>query len=325
MESGQTESERLVPASAVTHRRIWVDLLLYPTHTFPTAAAPVAIGFALALRHHIYAPLPAFLGFLASWLIHVAGVFFDNYELLMRHPDNREHPELVQALRDGRLTLATLRRATIVCLVLAALTGPYLLAVAGWPVVLFGLIGIGSSLSYAGGPLAYARTGLADIVFFVMFGVVAVIGTYYVEAAAVASAAGNWRDALGAIPAEAWVVGLPSGALIVNVMLIDDMRDREPDAAKGWRTGTVRFGREWTRMEYVALSCFAYVAPVWFWWRFGFSAWILLPLLTLPGAFAVLRLLHTETRLEDLVPASPRAAFLALFYSLLLAIGIAVA
>jgi 1,4-dihydroxy-2-naphthoate octaprenyltransferase len=316
-------SERLVPASAVTRRRIWIDLLLYPTHTFPTAAAPVAIGFALALRHHIYAPLPAFLGFLASWLVHVAGVFFNNYELLARHPDNREHPELVQALRDGQLTPATLRRATLVCLLLAALTGPYLLAVAGWPVVLFGLIGIGSSLSYAGGPLAYARTGLADIVFFVMFGIVAVIGTYYVEAAAVASAAGNWHAALGAIPTEAWLLGLPAGALIVNVLLIDDIRDRDADAAKGWRTGTVRFGRDWTRMEYVVLSCFAYAAPVWFWWQFGFSAWIFLPLLTLPAAFAILHMIDTKTRLEDLVPATPRAAFLALLYSLLLAIGIA--
>jgi 1,4-dihydroxy-2-naphthoate octaprenyltransferase len=321
METGRVGRERLVPASAVTGRRIWFDLLLYPTHSLPTAAAPVVIAVAIALRHHIFAPLPVLIGFVASWLIHIGGLFYDNYELLVRYPDNREHPELVQAYWDGKITPTVLARAIIVCLLLAALTGPYLWAIGGWPVAVFALIGVTASLSYSGGPLAYARLGLSEIVFFVMFGVVAVVGIYYLEAA---SALGDWRHAFAVLPPEVWVLGLPAGAFTVNILLIDDMRDREADAAKGWLTGAVRFGPRWARAGCIVLTGFAYLAPLWFLWGFGFSTWILLPWATLPFAVSILRTLYTTPRLEDLEPVTPRGAFLAFFYSLLLAIGIVV-
>ncbi|HTW35752.1 MAG TPA: UbiA family prenyltransferase [Rhizomicrobium sp.] len=320
MKNGQV-GHQLVPASAVTQRRIWLDLLLYPTHSLPTAAAPVVIAVAVAFRHHLVSLLPALLGFVASWFVHIAGLFYDNYELLVRYPDNREHPELVQAYWDGDLTSSSLARAIIACLVLALLTGPYLWAVAGWPVAMFGLIGIVASLSYAGGPLAYARFGLSEIVFFAMFGVVGEVGIYYVQAASVL---GAWRQALATLPPEIWVLGLPAGALCVNILLIDDMRDREADAAKGWRTGAVRFGPRWARAGCVVTTCFAYAAPLLFWRAFGFSAWILLPWVTLPLAIWILRTLYTTLRLEDLEPVTPRGAFLVFFYSAFLAVGVAI-
>ena len=320
MDTGQSGLERLVPASAMTRRRIWSDLLLYPAHTLPIAAAPVMIAVALSLRHHVFAFLPALLGFIASWLIHTAGLLYNYYELLLRYPDNREHPELVQAYWDGELRSSTLARAIIACLALAALTIPYLWEVAGWPVAVLGLIGLAASMSYAGGPLEYARHGLSELVFFIMFGVVAVIGIYYAEAASVF---GDWREAFATLPPEVWVLGLPSAALIDNVLIIDDMCDRESDRSKGWRTGAVRFGRRWALGGCLVLTCFAYAAPLWFWWEFGFSAWIFLPLVTLPFAILILRMLHSRTQAEEL-DASARGAFLAFFFSLLLAIGIAV-
>jgi len=319
MESAQKVRGRLVPASEVTRRKIWFDLLLYPTHSFPTAAAPVVVALATAYRHHIFAPLPVIVAFAASLLIHVAGLLYDNYVLLVRYPDNREHPELVQAYGDGELTRAALVRAIIICLALAALAGPYLWAVAGWPVAVFGLIGVAASLSYSGGPLAYARLGLSEIIFFLMFGIVAVVGIYYAE---VASVVGDWSQVLTTLPPEIWVLGLPAGALTVNILLIDDMRDREADAAKGWRTGAVRFGRLWALLGCTVMTCFAYTAPFWFWREFGFSAWILLPLATLPFAISILHTLFATPRLEDLEPVTPRGAFLAFFYALFLAIGV---
>ena len=75
-------------------RTIWIDLLLYPTHSLPTAAAPVLVGLGLAYHDRVFAPLPALVGFLGSWLVHVAGVFTDNHERLRRHPGLQEHPEL---------------------------------------------------------------------------------------------------------------------------------------------------------------------------------------------------------------------------------------
>src|ERR1035437_2562466 len=116
---------------ALTAGEIWIRLLLYPSHTLPTAAAPVLVGIGLSVRDHIFAPIPVLIGFLASWLIHVAGVFNDNYELLRRHPNVSEHPELLEALQAGTLTFAGLRNAILVCFLLVALAGPYLLSIGG--------------------------------------------------------------------------------------------------------------------------------------------------------------------------------------------------
>src|SRR3954469_9226127 len=86
-------------------KHIWVDLLLYPTHTLPIAAAPVMVGAALAARDDVFAPLAVVLAFLGSWLIHPPGLFTDPHELLRRHPQAVEHPDLTNALQDGTLTL----------------------------------------------------------------------------------------------------------------------------------------------------------------------------------------------------------------------------
>src|SRR5678815_4476781 len=88
------------PMSGATPMRkhIWVDLLLYPTHTLPIAAAPVMVGAALAARDHVFAPMAVVLAFLGSWLIHLAGLFTDTHELLRRYPQAVEHPDLTSAL-----------------------------------------------------------------------------------------------------------------------------------------------------------------------------------------------------------------------------------
>jgi 1,4-dihydroxy-2-naphthoate octaprenyltransferase len=310
--------------SRMSRRDIWIHLLLYPGHTLPTAAAPVIIGVGLAVHDHVFAALPALLAFVASWLIHVGGVFNDNYELLVRHPHTREHPELTDALAGGTLTLAGLRWAILTSFGLPVLAAPYLLQVGGVPVLLLAAIGIAVSWMYAGGPFPYAKLGLAEPIFFLMFGIVAVAGTYYVQAASVVAALPPWPALQQLLPFNAFVLGLPVGALVTNVLIIDDIRDRDFDAEKGWRTGAVRFGRNWSRGEFVGLAIFAYLIPFWFWQGLGFGAWVLLPLLTLPWAVIVARVLARHDRREQLFPMTSKAAALALVYAALSAIGIAV-
>jgi 1,4-dihydroxy-2-naphthoate polyprenyltransferase len=310
--------------AAASRRAIWIDLLLYPGHTLPTAAAPVIVAAGLAVHNHVFAPLPLFIGFLASWLIHVGGVFTDNYILISRHPELPEHPELLAALNDGTLTLRGLKLAIIACFVLAALTGPYLVYVAGVPVIVLGLIGSVASLGYSVGRYSMTRLGITDPLFFLMFGVVAVVGAYYVQAAPAYGAPLPWLIVPQALPFAAFVLGLPLGALITNVLLIDEIRDWRFDGPKGWRTGTVRFGVGWTRGELIGLTAFAYLAPFWFWHGLGFSPWVLLPLLTAPEAVAVGRVVCSTEGLDKLRPMSPKAARLCLDYAVLLGIGVAV-
>ncbi len=304
-------------------RIIWIDLLLYPTHSLPTAAAPVMVGLGLAYRDGVLAPLPALVGFLGSWFIHVAGVFADNHELLRRHPGLGEHPELDGAIADGTLSLWMVKAAIAGWLLLALLAAPWLWRLGGAPVLAAGAVGVAVSLSYNAG-LAYVRRGVADPIFFVMFGVVGVALTYYIQAAAVRGAPEPWA-LLGSLPIAAWVAGLPAGALVTAVMLIDDLRDREFDRAKGWRTGAVVLGARFVAAEIAALVAFAYAAPFALWLGLGAGPWTLLPLASAPLAWRTVRAVRGAARREDLVPLTPRMAALATIHSALLAAGLALA
>lgn len=309
---------------APSRRDLWLHWLVYPGHSLPTAAAPVLVAMGLAIHDHVFAPLPALLAFVASWLVHIGGLFTDNYELLTRHPDVNEHPELIEALKKGSLTLRGLRWSIVGCLALAALTGPYLLHVAGTPVIAIGLLGMVGSLIYAAGPFPFAKHGLSDLHFFVMFGILAPAAAYYVQLALYQPQAAGWPLLLHAVPLRALIVGLPLGALAVNILIIDDIRDRHFDAAKGWRTGPVRFGLRWSRIEYLLLLIFAYVFPFWLWLRWDLSGWALLPLITLPFAAAIARKVLADDDYESLLPLTPLVAMLCLVYAALLAVGIAI-
>lgn len=84
-------------AAPLSRYQIWMHWLVYPGHSLPTAAAPVLVAMGLAVHDHVFAPGPAFAAFLASWLIHIAGLFVDNHELLVKYPHVEEHPELIAA------------------------------------------------------------------------------------------------------------------------------------------------------------------------------------------------------------------------------------
>ena len=308
-------------APASSRRDMWLHMLLYPGHTLPTAAAPAIVAAGLAFRHEVFAGGPLLLAFLAGWFIQLGGVLTDNYENLTRHPDDREHPQLVQALRSGALTLSGLRTAIYACYLAALLAGAWLLYVAGIPVLAIGLLSIGASWIYSAGPLPLGEHGLADPLFFIFFGIVSVVGCYYVQAV---PASGSFlKINLEALPLAAFALGLPIGALTTSILVIDDIRDRQFDVVKGKRTVAVRFGPQWSRAEFVGLLLLAYLSPLELWLGFGFSAWALLPLLTLPYALSTVRGVLTLNRFQDLVPMTPKAARLLLGYAVLLAIGIA--
>ena len=309
--------------SKPSRRDLWIHWLVYPGHSLPTAAAPVLVAIGLAVHDNVFALLPVLTGFIASWLIHIGGLFTDNYQLIVRHPTVNEHPELLDALKEGSLTLQGMCWAIVACFVLAACTGPYLLHVAGTPVIVIGLLGMAGSLAYSAGPFPLGKHGLSDLHFFIMFGAFAPAAAYYVQLASHSDLSSSWDLVLHHMPLRVFVVGLPLGAFAVNILIIDDIRDRAFDAAKGWRTGPLRFGLRWSRTEYVLLLAFEYTVPFWLWLKWQLDAWVLLPLATLPFACAVARKVCSEESHDGLLPMTPMAAFLCLGYSILFAAGIA--
>jgi 1,4-dihydroxy-2-naphthoate octaprenyltransferase len=156
-----------------------------------------------------------------------------------------------------------------------------------------------------------------------MFGIVAVAGTYYAQIAWLAAAASQPVPSLATLPPAAFLVGLPVGALVTNILLIDDLEDRQFDASKGWRTVAVSFGPAGSRVAYCLFSLLAYLAPPVLWSIGGYGAWVLLPLVTLPLALRILPIVLTHEDEPTLEPMTARAAMLTFAYAALLAIGIA--
>ena len=306
-----------------TRRELWLRKLVYPGHTLPTAAAPLVVACGLAAHDGVLRVAPALFALAAGWLIQLGGVLTDNYENLLREPDDQEHPELVRAVKTGSLTLGTLRLAILACYAGALAAGLYLLHRAGLGVVGIGLVSIAASWAYSAGPFPAGRHGLADPLFFLFFGVVSVAGGYYVQAAAALGASSATGFLAGALPLAAVALGLPIGALTTNILIIDDIRDREFDAVKGKRTIAVRFGARWSRIEFALLLAAAYVAPLWLWLGLDLGAGSLLPWLSAPFALSTARDVFTRDRYQDLVPTTPKAGRLLLAYSILLGVGIA--
>jgi len=210
------------------------------------------------------APMAIALAFLGSWLIHLAGLFTDTHELLRRYPQAVEHPDLTSALQDGTLTLGQIKLAIAACLLLTGPVAVCFLVVGGVPTLVIGVVGVAASFGYSAGPhpYPYTRLGIAEPIFFAMFGIVAVAGTYYAQIAWLAAAASQPVPSLAALPTAAFLVGLPVGVLVTNILLIDDLEDRRFDASKGWRTLAVRFGPAGSRLFYCFFSLLAYLAPL---------------------------------------------------------------
>jgi len=142
------------------------------------------------------------------------------------------------------------------------------------------------------------------------FGLVAVIGTTFVQTASVESLA--------------IAAAIPVGALATAILVVNNLRDIDQDREAGKRTLAVRLGRTGVRGEWVGLVAIAYAIPFVLLWVFNTSPWVLLTLLSLPRAISLGRTIRTSEDGATLNAALAGTAQLGFLYSLLLAIGLCV-
>jgi 1,4-dihydroxy-2-naphthoate octaprenyltransferase len=201
--------------------------------------------------------------------------------------------------------------------------GTYLVYIGGVPILLVGLASVVAGITYTGGPLPYGYRGLGDLFVFVFFGLVAVAGTYHVQA--VSSIATEpfpiWIPE-GTVPTAAIVAALPAAGLSTAILVVNNIRDRETDAAAGKRTLAVLLGYRASRIEWSALVGLAYAVPIVFWLD-GAHVAVLAPLLTVPVAIRLGATIWQHTDGEALNPALERTGQLLFVHSVLFAAGLA--
>ncbi len=292
--------------------------------TLPIALSPVLVGTGLALDAGVFAPLPAAVALVGALLIQIGTNFANDYYDAVQGADTEEREGFTRATAGGLIDPAAVKRAMWLTFAAAILVGTYLVSVGGLPIVVVGLLSVAAGVAYTGGPYPLGYHGLGDLFVFVFFGLVAVTGTYYVQAAAELGV-----DVLTLVPRPelvplaAVVASLPVAALATDVLVVNNVRDREEDETTGKRTLAVRFGYGPSRVQFLLLLGMAYTIPVVFAVTTGSLA-TLLPLLTLPYAALLTRTMLTETSGEALNPALERNGKLLAAFSALFGLGLAI-
>ena len=305
----------------ISKREAWV--IAARPQTLPAAASPVVVGTGLAVHDGVFAIFPAIAALVGAALIQIGTNFANDYYDAVQGADTEDREGFTRVTAGGLIAPETVKRAMYLTFAAAILLGTYLVYVGGVPIVIIGLLSVASGIAYTGGPYPLGYHGLGDLFVFVFFGLVAVAGTYYVQAAAVLAGPFPVGIPPETLPIAAIVAALPIAALSTDILVVNNVRDKEEDATTGKRTLAVRFGYRFARAQFVALLVLAYAVPVWFLLRPGYAVAVALPYLTLPYGIAITRTMLTETTGEVLNPTLERTGRLLAGYAVLFAVGLA--
>ncbi|WP_044185337.1 1,4-dihydroxy-2-naphthoate polyprenyltransferase [Hyalangium minutum] len=275
--------------------------------TLTAALVPVAVGTGLAFGAGVGRWLPALAALLGALLIQIGTNLTNDYYDFKKGADTEERLGPVRVTQSGLISPRTVLASAIGCFGLAILTGIYLVWIGGWPIVAIGLTSVLCGYAYTGGPLPLAYHGLGDIFVFVFFGLVAVTGTYYVQALTVSPAA--------------WWAAVPVGALGTALLVVNNLRDAHTDVKANKRTLVVRLGTGAGKAEYLVLLAASFATPFILFGLGLASAWVFLALLSVPLAVGPLKLV-LKAQGAALNAALGGTARLQLVFGLLFAVGL---
>lgn len=283
-------------------------LLAMRPHTLPVSIGPVLVGTAVAFVEGRFRLGPSLAAAAGALLLQIGSNLANDVFDFEKGADTAERIGPPRAAQLGLLSPLELKRGMFVAFALATLVGVYLSLVAGLAIVVIGLVSIAVAIAYTGGPWPLGYHGLGDVAVFVFFGLVAVVGTTWVQT--------------GALPMLAWIAAIPVGSLATAILVVNNLRDIETDRVAGKRTLAVVLGRSGARAEWAVLVGSAYLLT----WLPGFLLgawpWVLLPWLTVPRAISLWRVVGRSESGPELNAALAGTAQLGVMFSLLFAIGL---
>ena len=282
---------------------VWVEAAR--PRTLPAAVAPVLVGTAVASTFL----WPRFVAALVVALaLQVAVNYANDYSDGVRGVDTPDRQGPRRAVAAGLVTPSAMRRGVAVALAVAGAAGLWLAAVAGWELLLVGALAMVAALGYSGGTRPYASLGLGEVSVFVFFGLVATVGSQYVQ-----DERWSWAAVVAAVP-----VGLIATAILV----VNNLRDIPTDEAAGKRTLAVRLGDRRTRRLFVVLvaGAFVMVVPV---MAVTGAGWAALAFLSAPLAWRAVGPVRHAPPGPRLVRALEATGRLSLVFGVLLAAGLA--
>jgi 1,4-dihydroxy-2-naphthoate polyprenyltransferase len=286
--------------------RIW--LLAIRPATLPAAVSGVVVGLGAALAVGTPFRVDAALGCLAvALLLQIAANLANDLSDFRAGADTPDRTGPIRVAAAGLVTERQLEIAIALVIALAGAVGLGLVVIGGPVLLLVGVLAIVAAVAYTGGPWPYGYHGLGEVFVFVFFGLVAVVGTAYLQA--------------GSVDPLFVAAAIPVGALTTAILVVNNLRDIPTDAAAGKRTLAVIIGREATVTEYVLLITVAFITPL-FLAESGRGWPLLLPLLATPLAWPLVARVRSFTEPRQLNPVLKGTARLTLVHALLFAAGL---
>jgi 1,4-dihydroxy-2-naphthoate polyprenyltransferase len=290
----------------VSPLRLWA--VAARPRTLPAAVAPVLVGTALAASEDVFKPLRFAAALIGSIFIQIGTNLANDYSDARRGADTEDRLGPVRVTAGGLMPPRRVLIGTWVAFGIAVAAGSYLAAVAGWELLVVGVVSIAAGVLYTGGPRPYGYEGLGELFVFVFFGLVAVGGSYFVQTEDL-----RW---------EAVALGVPVGLLAAAILVVNNVRDIETDRRAGKRTLAVRLGRERAVRVFAGMLALAFAAVPLIAVLGDIDAWVLLALLAAPLAIPLTRTLATRRDGPALNRLLADTGRLLAVFSLLLSIGL---
>ncbi|MEL7834827.1 1,4-dihydroxy-2-naphthoate polyprenyltransferase [Fodinibius sp. Rm-B-1B1-1] len=278
--------------------------------TLAAAFVPVCVGASLAFHDQQLLWIPSIIALLCAFLIQIGTNFANDYFDFKKGADTDDRIGFERATSKGLISEQGMRNATIVTMAIAFLFGLYLVWHAGWVIFGIGIASLLFGILYTGGPFPLAYNGLGDLFVFIFFGIIAVMGTYYVNAL-------EWSN-------SSFWASLAVGALSTNILVINNLRDVDQDVRAGKNTLGVLFGENFLRIEYLAMLCLAFAIPPHFYFKLHYGAIIFLPFLIIPFGILLLKKVWFEDDKETFNNLLKQTAQFMTAYGILFSIGIIV-
>jgi len=272
--------------------------------TLPAAVAPVMVGTALAFPNPNY--VNALLALVVSLALQIGVNFANDYSDGIRGTDaDRVGP--MRLVGSGLATPNAVRNTAFGCFSIAAIAGLFLSSRSSLWLILIGALAISAAWGYTGGNNPYGYRALGEISVFLFFGVVAVLGTYFVQSEK--------------ITFLAVCASFPVGAFACAILVMNNLRDRARDLEVGKRTLAVVLGDRATRILYLSLlmsggligALTAISRP-----------WALLTIVTLPVSISLAAKVLKGAGGRDLIPLLQRTALIQLIFAFVYSVGLAI-
>jgi 1,4-dihydroxy-2-naphthoate octaprenyltransferase len=271
--------------------------------TLPAAVAPVLIGTSYAEKINWS---NAFLALVVSLFLQIAVNFANDYSDGVRGTDtHRIGP--VRLVASGLASASSVKAAALISFLIAAIAGFVLaLSISPW-LFLVGATSIWAAWGYTGGKKPYGYFGFGELSVFIFFGLVATVGSYYIQTEQF-----NW---------QIFLLALPVGTLSCAILAINNLRDLPQDKLVGKRTMAVRIGEKNTRVFFMLLLVTAQVTAL---AAASISLLALITLICAPITYRVVRQVLSGAVGTELIEVLSKTAKLQLLMASLLAAALAI-